>query len=181
MSTQMTLWTADRRRGRAGHSARMHSMETQSVHRTVGEGRGGETEGDPFPQWTRTAPILVAVNPIEPSAVAPSLDGRRFVMLSSTNSAVDANSPSSFQYFERDGVIWGEYDGDTVTFGRFVGTRVGNELSVSFAHVMAADGLVVTGTSGSRVEDTSEGIRLVENFTIDDVDHVSICVEVLGE
>ena len=123
-------------------------------------------------------PILVAVNPIDPVLVAPSLDRRRFVMESSTNSAVDPNSPSSFQYFERDGVIWGNYDGDTVTFGRFVGTRIGNQLSVSFAHVMAADGRVVTGTSGSVVEATAEGIRLVEHFTIDAVDHVSICVEV---
>jgi hypothetical protein len=126
----------------------------------------------------RISPILVAVNPIDPVPAAPSLDRRRFVMESSTNSAVDPTSPSSFQYFERDGVIWGDYDGDTVTFGRFVGTRVGNLLSVSFAHVMAADGRVITGTSGSVVEATADGIRLVENFTIDDVDHVSICVEV---
>ena len=124
------------------------------------------------------SPILVAVNPIDPVPVAPSLDRRRFVMASSTNSAVDPNSPSSFQYFERDGVIWGDYDGDTVTFGRFVGTRIGNQLSVSFAHVMADDGRVITGTSGSVVEATTDGIRLVENFTIDDVDHVSICVEI---
>ncbi|MDQ1548154.1 MAG: hypothetical protein QOH69_3058 [Actinomycetota bacterium] len=122
--------------------------------------------------------ILVAVNQIDPVPVAPSLDRRKFVMESSTNSAVDPDSPSSFQYFERDGVIWGDYDGDTVTFGRFVGTRVGNQLSVSFAHVMADDGRVITGTSGSVVEVSTDGIRLVENFTIDDVDHVSICVEV---
>ncbi len=102
-------------------------------------------------------------------------------MESSSNSAVDSNSPSSFLYFERDGVIWGDYDGDTVTFGRFVGTRVGNDLSVSFAHVMSADGLVVTGTSGSVVEDTPDGIRLIESFRIGDVDHVSVCVEVRGD
>jgi hypothetical protein len=99
-------------------------------------------------------------------------------MESSTNSAVNLASPSRFQYFERDGVIWGDYDGDTVTFGRFVGTRVGDQLSVSFAHVMASNGLIVTGTSGSLVEVTVEGIRLVENFRIGDADHVSICVEV---
>lgn len=116
-----------------------------------------------------------------PTPVAPSLDRRRFVMESSTNSAVNPDSPSSFLYFERDGVIWGEYDGDTVTFGRFVGTRFGNQLSVSFAHVMVADGLVVTGTSGSVVEDTADGIRLVESFRIGDVDHVSICVEIPGD
>jgi len=118
------------------------------------------------------------VIPTDPVTIAPSLDGRRFVMESSTNSPVDPSSPSSFEYFERDGVIWGDYDGDTVTFGRFVGTRVGNQLEVSFAHVMAADGRVVTGTSGSVVEQSTAGIRLVENFTIDGVDHVSICVEV---
>jgi hypothetical protein len=122
--------------------------------------------------------ILVAVMPNDPTPAPPSLDHRRFVMESSTNSAVNPDSPSSFLYFERDGVVWGDYDGDTVTFGRFVGTRTGNELSVSFAHVMAADGQVVTGTSGSIVEDTPAGIRLVEKFRIGDVDHVSICVEV---
>jgi hypothetical protein len=112
-----------------------------------------------------------------PSDLAPSLDGRRFVMESSTNSAVNPDSPSRFRYSEQDGVIWGDYDGDTVTFGRFVGTRVGNELSVSFAHVMVHDGSVVTGTSGSLVEATPDGVRLVEDFRIDGVDHVSICVE----
>jgi hypothetical protein len=122
--------------------------------------------------------ILIAVNALQPTSTAPSLDGRRFVMESSTNSAVDPDSPSHFSYFERDGVIWGDYDGDTVTFGRFVGTRVGDELAVSFAHVMVADGSVVTGTSGSFVEATAGGIRLIENFRIGDVDHVSICVEV---
>ncbi|MCU1530368.1 MAG: hypothetical protein JWP75_4131 [Frondihabitans sp.] len=99
-------------------------------------------------------------------------------MESSTNSPVDPTSPSRFWYFERDGVIWGEYRGDTVVFGRFVGTRVDDALSVSFVHVMVADGAVVTGTGGSVVEATDSGVRLVERFQIDDVDHVSICVEV---
>ena len=108
---------------------------------------------------------------------APSLDGRHFVMESSTNSAVDPESPSTFDYFERDGVIWGEYVGDTVTFGRFVGTRVGDELSVSFVHVLTDGHTVVSGTGGSVVEATLDGVRLVERFRIGDVDHVSICVE----
>ncbi|GAB3040332.1 hypothetical protein GCM10027052_21700 [Parafrigoribacterium mesophilum] len=59
----------------------------------------------------------------QPPTVAPSLNGRRFVMESSTNSIVDATSASHFRYFERDGVVWGDYDGDTVTFGHFVGAR----------------------------------------------------------
>ncbi|MGO4690093.1 hypothetical protein [Glaciibacter sp. 2TAF33] len=110
---------------------------------------------------------------------APSLHGREFVMASSTASAVDPDSPSRFRYSERDGVIWGDYDGDTVTFGRFVGTRTGNDLAVSFAHVMAEGGAVVTGTGHSRVETPGDagGIRLVEEFRIGDIDHISICVE----
>jgi hypothetical protein len=99
-------------------------------------------------------------------------------MTSSTNSEVDPEAPSAFNYFERDGVIWGDYVGDTVTFGHFVGTRIGNDLSVSFAHVMVDGGAVVTGTGASVVEATTDGVRLVENFRIGDVDHVSICVEI---
>ncbi|MCS5497390.1 hypothetical protein [Cnuibacter physcomitrellae] len=114
-----------------------------------------------------------------PAASAPSLDGREFVMESSTNSAVDPESPSRFWYSERDGVIWGDYEGDTVTFGRFLGTRVGDALSVTFAHVLLDGGTVVTGSSASRVETGEAGrIRLIEDFTIDGVDHVSVCVEV---
>jgi hypothetical protein len=118
------------------------------------------------------------MNHVASTSSAPSLDGREFVMESSTASAVDPESPSHFQYFERDGVIWGDYDGDTVTFGRFVGTRTGDELNVSFAHVMVADGSVVTGTSASTVESSGTSIRLIENFRIGDTDHVSICTEV---
>ena len=99
-------------------------------------------------------------------------------MESSTNNVVDATSPSHFRYFERDGVVWGDYDGDTVTFGHFVGTRVGNDLRVNFVHVLVADGRVVAGTGGSVVESLSgDVVRLVEHFQIDGTDHVSVCVE----
>ena len=111
---------------------------------------------------------------------APSLDGREFVMESSTASAVDPASPSRFRYSERDGVVWGDYDGDTVTFGRFVGTRSGDLLAVSFAHVLVEGGAVVTGSSRSTVQAAGPGspVRLVEDFRIGDVDHTSVCVEV---
>lgn len=102
-------------------------------------------------------------------------------MQSSTNSVVDPTSPSHFRYFERDGVIWGDYDGGTVTFGQFVGTREGNQISVSFVHVLLADGHVVTGTGASVVESTTdEAVRLVEHFQIGGIDHVSICVEAVN-
>ncbi|MEO6901093.1 MAG: hypothetical protein ABI160_14225 [Mycobacteriaceae bacterium] len=106
-----------------------------------------------------------------------SLDGRRFVVESSTASVVDPGSPSRFRYFERGGVVWGEYDGGTVTFGRFVGSRAGDDISVAFAHVLVSDERVVVGTSASLVEHDGAGLRLVERFTVDGVEHVSICVE----
>jgi len=100
-------------------------------------------------------------------------------MESSSASAVDPAAPSRFRYAERDGVVWGDYTGDTVTFGRFVGKRTGDALSVSFAHVLVRDASVVTGSSESTVESCDGGgLRLVERFRIDGVDHVSVCVEV---
>ena len=61
-------------------------------------------------------------------------------MISSTTSAVDPEAPSIFEYFEKDGAIWGGYTGDTVTFGKFVGTRTADTIWVSFVHVLVADG-----------------------------------------
>lgn len=113
-----------------------------------------------------------------PGADLPSLDGRSFVMRSSTASMVDPVAPTTFRYHEKNGLVWGEYDGDTVSIGRFVGTRVGNAIEVSFAHLAAETGLVASGTSLSVVELGADGlIRLVEAFTVDGVDHVSVCVE----
>jgi hypothetical protein len=106
-----------------------------------------------------------------------SLDGRRFVMRSSTASDVNPESPSWFEYHERDGAIWGEYGGDTVTFGRFVGTREADVIHVSFVHVLVADGSAVSGVSDDVLRMTADGLELVENFTIDGVDHISVCVE----
>ncbi len=98
-------------------------------------------------------------------------------MVASTSSAVDPAAPSTFRYAERDGVIWGDYTGDTVVFGRFVGTRSGDELHVSFVHVLVADGAVVSGTGRSTVEADPDGLRLVERYELDGVRHESVCVE----
>lgn len=108
----------------------------------------------------------------------PSLDGRRFKMTSSTASVVDAHSPSTFLYNERDGVIWGDYEGDTVTFGRFVGRRTGAELDVEFVHVLVSDGSVVAGDGRSTIEHRPEGLCLVEAFELHGVQHESVCVEI---
>lgn len=107
-----------------------------------------------------------------------SLDGRSFAMVSSTTSAVNAEAPSVFHYFERDGVIWGDYTGDTVTFGRVVGTRTGDRIRVSFVHVLAATGEVVTGEGESDIEQGEDGmLRLVEHYEMHGAPQLSICVE----
>lgn len=115
---------------------------------------------------------------VSSTATIPSLDGRRFRMVSSTTSAVDPESPSEFVYREKDGAIWGDYSGDTVTFGRFVGTRTGDTIWVSFVHVLVSDGAVVTGDGESLLELTDDGrIRLVEHYEMHGLPQLSVCEE----
>ncbi len=109
-----------------------------------------------------------------------NLNGRKFVMVSSTASAVDPDSPTEFLYQEADGVVWGSYSGDTVTHGRFVGMRDGAQVAISYAHALKAGGKA-GGQSSSRIEKGDDGLlRLVEEFSFDgdDTVHVSVCREV---
>ena len=106
------------------------------------------------------------------------LDGRTFAMVSSTASRVDPSAPTRFEYHEADGMVWGEYAGDTVRAGRFVGTRAGERLQVAFVHVSVRGGEPVTGDAVSRIERGADGaLRLVEDFEVDGVAQVSVCVE----
>ncbi|MDQ1512589.1 MAG: hypothetical protein QOC59_431 [Microbacteriaceae bacterium] len=108
-----------------------------------------------------------------------SLDNRTFVMESSTASRVDPDAPTRFVYREAAGVLWGEYRGDTVAEGRFVGVRTGDSLTVSFVHAPVTGGPAVTGTATSRIEHgPDKRLRLVEDFTVEGLPHVSVCVEV---
>lgn len=107
------------------------------------------------------------------------LDGLRFAMVSSTASEVDPEAPTTFDYHQDGRLIWGEYTGDTVTEGRFVGEIAGAEVRVSFAHALVSDGTVVRGDAVSRAEQEDDGrIRLIEDFAVDGVDHVSVCLQV---
>ena len=110
------------------------------------------------------------------------LNGRRFKMVSSTASKVDPDGPTEFEYWEEDGVVWGSYAGDTVTVGRFVGTREGEKVSISYVHALVAGG-TAAGRSDSRLETEPDGrLRLVEEFQFagDDTLHVSVCTEVVA-
>lgn len=108
-----------------------------------------------------------------------SLNGRVFDMVSSTASRVDPEAPTRFRYHEASGVIWGDYAGDTVSEGRFVGTRDGDRVTVSFVHALAGDGALVVGEASSRIEVGASGLRLVEDFEVDGKPQVSVCAEVL--
>jgi hypothetical protein len=112
------------------------------------------------------------------SASDLDLDGRCFAMVSSTASKVDPASPTVFDYHERDGMVWGEYEGDTVRIGRFVGTREERRISIRFTHVVDATGEVVGGAAESRIEPYADGLRLVEDFRTPEGDQVSVCVEI---
>lgn len=106
-----------------------------------------------------------------------NLDGLQFLMVSSTASAVDPQAPTRFRYHQQGRLVWGEYLGDTVTQGRFVGQLERNTLDISFAHELVADRSVVRGQATSRVEDRDGTIYLVESFDKDGQEHESICVQ----
>jgi hypothetical protein len=105
------------------------------------------------------------------------LDGTEFVMESSTASAVDPLAPTRFWYSENGGLVWGNYTGDTVTEGRFIGERHDHTLTVQFVHALATDGTLVSGSSTSRIEGSPGTFRLVEDFVIDGAAHVSVCTQ----
>jgi hypothetical protein len=106
------------------------------------------------------------------------LDGRIFDMVSSTASVV-SDTPTRFAYSERDGVVWGEYRGDTVTEGRFCGRRDGETLRVAFVHRSTA-GALVSGDATSVISRDADGLLvLTEDFAgPDGSPQVSVCREI---
>ncbi|WP_371785701.1 hypothetical protein [Streptosporangium subroseum] len=110
------------------------------------------------------------------------LNDRRFVMVSSTASAVDPDGPTEFAYRESGGIIWGDYTGDTVVHGRFVGTRDSDRIELTYVH-LTKNGGRAGGQSSSRIETLPDGrLNLVEEFQFagDDTAHVSVCTEIRG-
>lgn len=112
------------------------------------------------------------------TAFASNLDGRRFALVSSTASDVDATDPTIFDYHERHGMIWGEYGGDTVRIGRFVGSREGDRIAIRFTHVLDATGEVVGGAAQSRIAHRDGKTLLIETFETATGTQESICTEV---
>jgi hypothetical protein len=107
------------------------------------------------------------------------LDGLSFRMVSSTASTVNAASPTHFDYHQAGALVWGEYEGDTVSAGRFVGRVTGHRVEVSFAHAVVDGGSVVTGSAVSVIEARDDGLLyLIEDFEKDGRMHRSVCVQV---
>lgn len=109
------------------------------------------------------------------------LDGRVFEMVSSTASEVDAGAPTVFFYHENESVLWGEYHGDTVRLGRFVGERLRNDaVAIRFVHT-GVDGQLRRGKATIVLESDAQGrLRLIEDFQIEGEAHTSVCREIVS-
>ena len=133
-------------------------------------------QSDSAGDWTTTIPG-------GPRAAmhGPSVDGLVFVLESSTASTVDPDAPSRFRFREQCGVMWGEYEGDTVTEGHSIGARDGDVLRETFLHELQATGAICGGHSTSRIGKRVDGrLELVEDFVLDGVPGRSVCVEIVG-
>lgn len=109
-----------------------------------------------------------------------TVDGLDFEMIDSTASRVDRKAPTRFRYRQQGALVWGDYTGDTVTSGRFVGRAVENRIEISFAHQLHPDGAVVTGSAVSVAERRADGLLyLVENFEKDGRTHRSVCKQIV--
>lgn len=119
---------------------------------------------------------------ITPHPIDVDLDRRVFDMVSSTASIVDADTPTRFVYHEEDGVLWGEYVGDTVAVGRFCGVRRQGRIDISFVHRGHRGGEATTGNASSIItRDENGALLLTEEFRgADGVLHTSVCREVVA-
>ncbi|EAR25368.1 hypothetical protein A20C1_03856 [marine actinobacterium PHSC20C1] len=110
--------------------------------------------------------------------VPESINDREFVMTYSSGSAVSPTAPTRFRYRQEGEMVWGEYVGDSVSLGRFVGRRDGNELTIRFAHRPSSGADVVLGEAHSTIRWNQEGqLELYETFEKDGASHVSKCIE----
>ncbi|MBH0098968.1 hypothetical protein I6E68_07435 [Salinibacterium sp. NSLL150] len=129
------------------------------------------------------SPILICVSdaPVAAAAAQPvpeSINDREFILTSSSGSAVSTTSPTRFRYHQDGQMVWGEYYGDTVALGRFVGRRDGDVVSIRFAHRLAASDDVVLGMASSTIRWNADGkLELFEEFEKNGEAQVSICVE----
>lgn len=86
----------------------------------------------------------------------PSLDGRIFADVTADHAGhVDAGTRFTY-HEERDGTIWGRYEGGHVRLGFLVGTRQGDALTFRYSHV-TTDGETASGRCRSTIEALNDG------------------------
>lgn len=96
---------------------------------------------------------MTAPSPV--AAAMPSLDGRTFVGVSNTGDG-EVDDATVFTYHERDGLLWAEYAGGTITLGRLAGTRQGDVLDFRYVHV-SQDGSTSSGHCRAELEQLPDG------------------------
>ena len=76
----------------------------------------------------------------------------------------EANAETTFEYHERDDLIWARYEGGTVRLGYLVGTREGSRLEFRYCHLNAS-GETSNGRCSTAVSLLSDGrLRLDEDW-----------------
>jgi len=97
----------------------------------------------------------------EPSS--PSLDGR-FFSPAAKGAEAEASPETTFEYHERDGLIWARYQGGAVRLGFLVGTREGDRLDFRYAQVNES-GETASGHCATVVSTLPDGrVRLDETW-----------------
>jgi hypothetical protein len=141
-----------------------------------------EKDGVAHRSVCREAPATDGWDLPSPSTDPLSLDATAFVLETSSASTVDAVAPTRFDFFERAGVVWGEYRGDTVTTGHCVGVRTGSTLNEYFVHELVRTGETLMGDSSTEVRIRAHGsLELVEEFVLDGKPGRSVCVQLADE
>src|SRR5690349_6114047 len=91
-----------------------------------------------------------------------SLDGRRFILESSSGGQVDHDTV--FDYRQEGDLVWATYSGGAIRLGFVVGVRQGDELDLRYVH-LDDDGVTRSGRCRSDVREESPGIlTLVEQW-----------------
>jgi hypothetical protein len=92
-----------------------------------------------------------------------SLDGRRFGV-AQMGAQGEASEATSFEYHERDGVIWARYEGGAVRLGFLVGTRDADRLDFRYSQ-LNTDGETSSGRCTSTISVLPDGrLRLDEDW-----------------
>jgi hypothetical protein len=95
--------------------------------------------------------------------VAPSLDGRRF-RHAEMSAEGEGSARTTFEYHERDGVVWARYQGGAVRLGFLVGVRSGDSLEFRYSQVNNA-GETSNGRCSTTISTLADGrLRLEEEW-----------------